>query len=119
MSETQKPNGLQNPTLNKIHNTLTKHSAQQPEFIPQIFYALHQLKEDPNNSANNLETATSSIRHRLKQCKGYLTEDPSCIELLSTTCEQGPEIVRQRQQELTAKRGVQQRLAERIKELLN
>ncbi|AET37870.1 Cse2p Ecym_2117 [Eremothecium cymbalariae DBVPG len=109
---------LNNQTLNQVYATLTKNTSQQPEFIPQIFYALHQFKEDSKSGGNSLETATSSIRHRIKLCKSYLREDPHCIELLSRPYEDWPQVVEQKQQEIETKKLVHKQLGERIRAMI-
>lgn len=109
---------FQNETLHKLYTALVKHSAQKAEFIPQISYALYQLKEDPNNSANNLATATLSITHRIKICKNLIIEDPQCIELLSTSCDEWSLVVEQRRLELDTKKQVQMKLSERIRQMI-
>ncbi|AAS53192.1 AFL182Cp [Eremothecium gossypii ATCC 10895] len=107
---------LQNPTLGQVYATLTRHSAQQTEFIPHIFYALHQLKND-NGHTNTFETATSNIRHRLKLCKAAIAGDAHAVEMLSRPCDEWPAVVCQKEQEIEAKKRVHRQLRQRVEEI--
>ncbi|SCU80263.1 LADA_0B06040g1_1 [Lachancea dasiensis] len=111
---------MENSHLAQIEALLAPNSAQESptvEFIPQLSYALHQVKKDPNSSTNSLEAATSSIRHRLKQCKAHLAENAACRELLSQTPAEWSKVLEQRQRNLDAKRQVFQQLEEQVQRL--
>ncbi|CAI1693520.1 hypothetical protein SEUBUCD646_0N03240 [Saccharomyces eubayanus] len=76
------------------------------EFIPHIFYSLHQIRKDPNNLSNQLETSTGSIRHRLKLCKSLISEHEDTKNLLSKSPSEWEDFIQQREQELQIKRNV-------------
>ncbi|CUS23334.1 LAQU0S09e02432g1_1 [Lachancea quebecensis] len=112
--------GLSNASLAQIEALLVpnaQNSSQSSEFIPQLYYALHQVKKDPNSSANSLETATSSIRHRLKQCKSHIAESEECRALLSKTPEEWESALQQRQKDLALKQQVFARLEQQVRDL--
>ncbi|CAI4036108.1 hypothetical protein SMKI_14G3270 [Saccharomyces mikatae IFO 1815] len=89
------PNNLSAPSTNS-----------NGEFIPHIFYSLHQIRKDPNNLSNQLETSTGSIRHRLKLCKSLISDNEDTKNLLSKTPSEWRDIIHQREQELQIKRDV-------------
>lgn len=84
------------------------------EFIPHLFYALHQIRKDPNNSANHLDTATGFIRHRLKVCKSLIEKSEDCKRLLSNSTEEWHGYLRNREKELQVKRDVLRALAGKL-----
>ncbi|SCU83061.1 LAMI_0C01860g1_1 [Lachancea mirantina] len=92
-------------------------SHQASEFIPQLYYSLYQLKKDPNSTSNSLKTATSSIRHRLKQCKAYIEQNGECQELLGRSCSEWEKTLAQRERELEVKRQLLKDLQERVSKL--
>ncbi|SCU78217.1 LANO_0A02432g1_1 [Lachancea nothofagi CBS 11611] len=109
-----------NPQLAQIESLLVPNSHQSSpsiEFIPQLYYALHQLKKDPNSSTNSLDAATLSIRHRLKQCKAHLAENDECRELLSQTPAEWDKTLTQRQNHLDSKREVFRALEQQVQQL--
>lgn len=111
---------LNNPHLAQIHSTLVpdpNSEHQTLEFIPQLYYSLYQLKKEPNNSSISLENTTSSIRHRLKQCKSYIEESEECRTLLGQTCTEWEHAIEQRERELEVKKQVLTTLSEQIKQL--
>lgn len=111
---------LKNPSLAQIEELLApdaQSSGQYSEFIPQLYYALHQVKTDPSSSSNTLETATSSIRHRLKQCKAHIAENAECRTLLSQTPAEWETTLAQRQEDLDQKRMVLVRLDQQVRAL--
>lgn len=110
---------LQNKSLYQIYCLLTQQSHSQQEFIPQLFYALYQLKKEPNNGSNSLEMYTSSIRHRLKSCKAILENNPECINLLRISCDDWPNLLQKRQKELEMRESVLNRLNDRVNNLRN
>lgn len=66
-SSTENVDGKDHPaTLQQPTNLSAPSTNSNGEFIPHIFYSLHQIRKDPNNLSNQLETSTGSIRHRLK-----------------------------------------------------
>lgn len=87
------------------------------EFIPHLFYSLHQIRKDPNNSANQLETATSFIKHRLKSCRSLIANNEDCKRLLSKTTKEWHEHIKNRQKELQVKRKVLNDLSAKIRNL--
>ncbi|CAI4050379.1 hypothetical protein SKDZ_14G3290 [Saccharomyces kudriavzevii ZP591] len=91
----QQPSNLSAPSTNS-----------NGEFIPHIFYSLHQIRKDPNNLSNQLETSTGSIRHRLKLCKSLISENEDAKKLLSKSPSEWQDIIHQREQELQIKRDV-------------
>ncbi|SCV03927.1 LAME_0H14356g1_1 [Lachancea meyersii CBS 8951] len=110
-----------NPHLAEIERLLIPNSQQSSspsvEFIPQLYYALHLVKKDPNSSTNSLGSATSSIRHRLKQCKAHLAQNDECRELLSKTPAEWEATLEQRQKDLDAKRELCRLLGLQIQQL--
>ncbi|CEP61155.1 Cse2p LALA0_S02e07954g [Lachancea lanzarotensis] len=110
-----------NPHLAEVQRLLVPESpnlsSPSVEFIPQLYYAIHQLKKDPNSSTASLETATSSIRHRLKQCKAHLAQNNECRELLSSTPAEWDVKLAQRQKDLDAKRELCRQLALQVERL--
>ncbi|EJS41893.1 cse2p [Saccharomyces arboricola H-6] len=92
---TQQPTNLSAPSTNS-----------NGEFIPHIFYSLHQIRKDPNNLSNQLETSTGSIRHRLKLCKSLIAENEDAKNLLSKSPSEWQDIIKQCEQELQIKRDV-------------
>ncbi|QHS75910.1 Cse2p [Saccharomyces paradoxus] len=95
LTNQQQPKNLSAPSTNS-----------NGEFIPHIFYSLHQIRKDPNNLSNQLETSTGSIRHRLKLCKSLISENEDTKELLSKSPSEWQDIIHQREQELQIKRDV-------------
>lgn len=87
-------------------NLSTPSTSSNGEFIPHIFYSLHQIRKDPNNLSNQLETLTGSIRHRLKLCKSLISENEDTKDLLSKSPSEWQDIIHQREQELQIKRDV-------------
>lgn len=87
------------------------------EFIPRLFYSLHQIRKDPNNSANQLETATGFIKHRLKSCKSLIVNNEDCKRLLGKTTEEWHEYIKNREKELQVKRKVLNDLSAKIRDL--
>lgn len=87
------------------------------EFIPQIFYSLHQIRKEPNNFGNQLETSTAFIKHRLKSCKALIANDENCKNLLSKTPQEWHEHMQNREKELQVKRKVLEDLKNKISAL--
>lgn len=111
---------INNVHLKKIHHALSPEPDKgntSSEFIPHLFYSLHQLKKEPNNSSNSFETATSSIRHRLKLCKSHISESGECKALLSKSCDEWEQVIQQKQKEIEVKRQVLESLGDNIKNL--
>lgn len=105
------------PQTASTNNSNQSTSSTSAEFIPHIFYALHQLTKDTNNSSYQLETATGFIRHRLRTCKSLITENEDCKKLLGKSTEEWNQIIVNRERELEIKKKVLQRLGERIRSL--
>ncbi|QLL31055.1 hypothetical protein HG536_0A08720 [Torulaspora globosa] len=84
------------------------------EFIPQIFYSLHQIRKEPNNFGNQLETSTAFIKHRLKSCKALIANDENCKNLLSKTPKEWHEYMQNREKELQMKRKMLEDLKNKI-----
>ncbi|SCU91810.1 LAFA_0F05996g1_1 [Lachancea sp. 'fantastica'] len=110
-----------NPHLAEIQRLLVPESSHlsspSVEFIPHLYYAIHQVKKDPNSSTASLEAATSSIRHRLKQCKAHLAQNHECRELLSSTPAEWNVTLAQREKDLEAKQELCKQLALQVKQL--
>lgn len=97
------------PSTSTLNNTA--------EFIPQLFYSLHQIRKDPNNSAKQLETSTAFIKHRLKSCKALIASNEDCKRLLSKTPEEWHEYMQNREEELQLKRQLLQDLRNKLETL--
>lgn len=87
------------------------------EFIPQLFYSLHQIRKDPNNSAKQLETSTAFIKHRLKSCKALIANNEDCKRLLSKTPEEWHQYIQNREEELQLKRQLPKDFKDKVKTL--
>lgn len=87
------------------------------EFIPQIFYSLHQIRKEPNNFGNQLETSTAFIKHRLKRCKALIANDENCRKLLSKTPQEWHEYMQNREKELQLQRKMLEDLKNKISAL--
>lgn len=87
------------------------------EFIPQLFFSLHQIRRDPNNYAKQLETSTAFIRHRLKSCKALIANNDGVRRLLSKTPEEWHKYIQNREEELQLKRKLLQDLKDKVKTL--
>lgn len=87
------------------------------EFIPQLFYSLHQIRKDPNNSAKQLETSTAFIKHRLKSCKALIANNEDCKRLLSKTPEEWHQYIQNCEEELQLKRQLLKDFKDKVKTL--
>lgn len=85
------------------------------EFIPQLFYSLHQIRKDPNNSAKQLETSTAFIKHRIKSCKALIANNEDCKRLLSKTPEEWHQYIQNREEELQLKRQLLKDFKDKVK----
>lgn len=92
-------------------------STSNIEFIPHIFYSLHNITKDPNNSSNQLETATGVIRHKLRSSKQCLMENSDTKILLNKSVNDWEQFIQKRENELNLKKTVLQQLNERIKSI--
>lgn len=111
LGQTEEPQKLVAPSRPSNTSVPTTASA---EFIPHLFYSLHQIRKHPNNSANHLETSTGFIRHRLKSCKSLVESSEDCKKLLCRTTEEWKEYLVNREKELEVKRKVLLDLGQRI-----
>lgn len=96
------------------HTSSSISTTNTAEFIPHLFYSLHQIRKDPNSSANQLETSTAFIKHRLKNCKSLIANNDDCKRLLSKTTEEWHEYIQNREKELEVKRKVLKDLKNKI-----
>ncbi|QLQ81341.1 hypothetical protein HG537_0F01020 [Torulaspora globosa] len=109
-TEIERKQGIQQPS-SAVATTATA------EFIPQIFYSLHQIRKEPNNFGNQLETSTAFIKHRLKSCKALIANDENCRNLLSKTPQEWHEYMQNREKELQMKRKILEDLKSKISTL--
>ncbi|CAL9728588.1 mediator of RNA polymerase II transcription subunit 9 [Monosporozyma unispora] len=100
-----------------ISSSNTASSASNTEFIPHIFYSINNIMKDPNNSSNQLETATGVIRHKLRSSKQILMENDDTKILLNKSISNWEKFIQLRENELKMKRSVLQRLSVRISSL--
>ncbi|EDO19486.1 hypothetical protein Kpol_1018p14 [Vanderwaltozyma polyspora DSM 70294] len=116
------PQGLSPPQSitrsSSMATTNTAITTNSSEFIPHIFYSMYQIKKDPNNSSNQLETSTGFIKHRLKSCKTLIESDEDCRKLLSKSTDEWDDYIKQRELEIEGKRNVLKSLNNKIGELL-
>ncbi|CCH62112.1 hypothetical protein TBLA_0G01680 [Henningerozyma blattae CBS 6284] len=110
LASTPKTVNIINPTSSNI---------QQSEFIPHIFYSLYQITKDPNNSANQLETTTSSIKNKLKNCKKFIENDVNSINLLSKSIDEWEIYLKQRDQEIAVRQKLLSNLNLQITDILD
>lgn len=87
------------------------------EFIPHLYYSLHQLRKGSSNSVTKLEASTGFIRHRLKTCKNLVSRNEDTIKLLSHSPEEWERHLEFREQELQVKTNLLRDLRKRIREM--
>ncbi|CAL9734227.1 mediator of RNA polymerase II transcription subunit 9 [Monosporozyma servazzii] len=108
-------NEISTPTTNHIENsTNITVSTSSTEFIPHIFYSINNIMKDPNNSSNQLETATGVIRHKLRSSKQVLMENDDTKILLNKSVPNWKQFIQLRENELNMKRNVLQKLNDRM-----
>ena len=115
LPQTGSPQIVKTPSMTSVATPLATYNS---EFIPHLFFALHQIRKDPNNSSNQLETTTGSIKRRLKNCKSFIESSEECKTLLSKSTDEWSEHIAQRQLELETKKHVLNSLEEKIKTIL-
>lgn len=109
-------------TENNIHktikttNTSSSSSITNTEFIPQIFYSLHNIMKNPNIS-NQLETATGVIRHKLRSSKQVLMEHNDTRILLNKSIPNWEKFIQLKEHEVAMKRNVLRNLGQKIKDM--
>lgn len=103
-----------NNTETNANSSNTTVSTSNTEFIPHIFYSINNIMKDPNNSSNQLETATGVIRHKLRSSKQVLMENDDTKILLNKSIPNWNQFIQLRENELNMKRSVLQKLSEKI-----
>ncbi|CCC67025.1 hypothetical protein NCAS_0A04670 [Naumovozyma castellii] len=103
------------PVSPASNTVLSSTSSSSPEFIPHLYYSLYQIRKDPNNATNQLETSTGFIRHRLKTCKSLIEDNADCKKLLAKSTDDWNVYLKQQEAELEVKKKVLHDLSERIK----
>ncbi|KAK5778260.1 Cse2p PWA37_000496 [Arxiozyma heterogenica] len=106
----------ENNTQKIIKATNISSSTTNTEFIPQIFYGLHNIMKNPNIS-NQLETSTGVIRHKLRSSKQILMEHDDTRILLNKSIPTWENFIQLKERELAMKRNVLKNLSQKIKDM--
>ncbi|CCF58686.1 hypothetical protein KAFR_0F00890 [Kazachstania africana CBS 2517] len=125
---------LSNPDLQAIRDALLPQKVDQSsktnitgnvatqsttgEFIPHIFYSLHNIMKNPNQSLNQMENATGFIKHRLKNSKSLIQNNEQLINLLSYDIDYWENYLQNKENEAQIKKNLFAKLSERINNVL-
>ncbi|CCE64418.1 hypothetical protein TPHA_0H02140 [Tetrapisispora phaffii CBS 4417] len=113
------PNLASAPSSTTLNTIGSNTNIANTEFIPYLFYCLHQIRKDQSNSANKFELQVGFIKHRLRSCKTFIETDQVFKDLMSKSIEDWNEEIQNRECELQRKKEVINNLRSTIDSILN